>query len=171
MKFYQISSRYISYLKEFEEKVPNSEDPTYQNPKAFIGIVLDIQGHKYLAPLTSPKPWHQDIKESSPNFFKLHENGVPENQLGLINLKFMIPIIESEVSLLDMDSMPDSRYKRMLYKQLQFIRANSDKINEKSELLRSLVLQGKMRGTCNFGLLEEKYRDFGKENTDKKEEE
>jgi len=171
MKFYQISSRYISYLKSFEEKVPNSEDPTYQNPKAFIGIVLDIQGHKYLAPLTSPKQWHQTIKESSPNFFKLHENGVPENQLGLINLKFMIPIIESEVSLLDMDNMPDSRYKRMLYKQLQFIRANSDKINEKSELLRSLVLQGKMQGTCDFDLLEKKYRDFGKEDTDKKEDE
>lgn len=83
----------------------------------------------------------------------------------------MIPIIESEVSLLDMGSMPDSRYKRMLYKQLQFIRANSVKINEKSELLRSLVLQGKMRGTCDFGLLEEKYRGFGKEHTDKKEEE
>ena len=66
MKFYTISSRYIEYLKGFEDKVPNSEDPTYQNPKAFIGIVLEIQGHKYLAPLTSPKPWHSTIKESSP---------------------------------------------------------------------------------------------------------
>ncbi|MEQ4676899.1 type III toxin-antitoxin system ToxN/AbiQ family toxin [Providencia vermicola] len=171
MKFYNISSKYICYLKSFEEKVPNSEDPTYQNPKAFIGVVLDIQDHKYLAPLTSPKPWHENIKESSPNFFKLHENGVPENQLGLINLKFMIPVIESEISLLDMNSMPDSPYKKMLYKQLQFIRANSDKINEKSELLRSLVLQGNIKGTCDFGLLEEKYRDFDKEDIDKKEDE
>ena len=32
----------------------------------------------------------------------------------------MIPIIEAEVSLLDLDSMPDTPYKRMLYKQLQF---------------------------------------------------
>ncbi|WP_250692276.1 type III toxin-antitoxin system ToxN/AbiQ family toxin, partial [Escherichia coli] len=39
MKFYTISSRYIEYLKGFEDKVPNSEDPNYQNPKAFIGIV------------------------------------------------------------------------------------------------------------------------------------
>ena len=169
MKFYTISSRYIEYLKGFEDKVPNSEDPNYQNPKAFIGIVLEIQGHKYLAPLTSPKPWHSTIKESSPSFFKLHENGVPENQLGLINLKFMIPIIEAEVSLLDLNGMPNTSYKRMLYKQLQFIRVNSDKIAEKSELLRNLVLQGKMQGTCNFSLLEEKYRDFGKEANDTEE--
>lgn len=48
MKFYQISSRYISYLKEFEEKVPNSEDPTYQNPKAFIGIFSTACAFPYL---------------------------------------------------------------------------------------------------------------------------
>ncbi|MGL4602306.1 MAG: type III toxin-antitoxin system ToxN/AbiQ family toxin [Plesiomonas sp.] len=163
MKFYTISSRYIEYLKQFEDKVPNSEDPNYQNPKAFIGVVLDIQGHKYLAPLTSPKSWHSTIKESSISYFKLHENGNPENQLGLINLKYMIPIVEAEVSLLDLDNMPDSRYKRMLYKQLQFIRANSVNISRKSELLRSLALQGSMKGTCDFALLEEKYRDFGKD--------
>lgn len=169
MKFYTISSKYIEYLKEFDDKVPNSEDPTYQNPKAFIGIVLEIQGHKYLAPLTSPKKWHNNVKESSLSCFKLHENGVPENQLGLINLKFMIPIIEAEVSLLDLGSMPNTPYKRMLYKQLQFIRANSDKIASKSDTLRNLVLQGKMQGTCNFSLLEEKYRDFGKEAEDTEE--
>ncbi|PEH15929.1 toxN, partial [Salmonella enterica] len=49
MKFYTISSSYIKYLKDFDDKVPNSEDPTYNNPKAFIGIVLEIEGHKYLA--------------------------------------------------------------------------------------------------------------------------
>ena len=87
----------------------------------------------------------------------------------MINLKFMIPIIEAEVSLLDLNGMPNTSYKRMLYKQLQFIRVNSDKIAEKSELLRNLVLQGKMQGTCNFSLLEEKYRDFGKEANDMEE--
>ncbi|MCS1612085.1 type III toxin-antitoxin system ToxN/AbiQ family toxin, partial [Escherichia coli] len=29
-------------MKDFDDKVPNSEDPTYNNPKAFIGIVLEI---------------------------------------------------------------------------------------------------------------------------------
>ncbi|EDD5708002.1 type III toxin-antitoxin system ToxN/AbiQ family toxin [Salmonella enterica subsp. enterica serovar Enteritidis] len=166
MKFYTISSSYIKYLKDFDDKVPNSEDPTYNNPKAFIGIVLEIEGHKYLAPLTSPKAWHANVKESSPAFFKLHENGVPDNQLGLINLKFMIPIIEAEVSLLDLDSMPDTPYKRMLYKQLQFIRVNEDKISEKSKLLRNLALQGRMQGTCDFAMLEEKYQHFGKKPED-----
>ncbi|MBM4805924.1 type III toxin-antitoxin system ToxN/AbiQ family toxin [Vibrio parahaemolyticus] len=160
MKFYTVSEAYADYLKGICEKIPNVVDAKYQNPKAFIGIVLEVEGHKYLAPLTSPKDWHANLKPSSPKYFKLHENGNPDNGLGLINLKFMFPIIEDEVSLIDLDELSDTPYKRMLYKQLQFIRSNSERITKKSQLLRKLVLGGEMGGTCDFASLEECYGNY-----------
>ncbi|EOD2714756.1 type III toxin-antitoxin system ToxN/AbiQ family toxin [Vibrio cholerae] len=160
MKFYTVSEAYAIFLQGICSKVPNVIDIHYKNPKAFVGIVLEVAGHKYLAPLTSPKDWHSSLKSSSPLYFKLHENGVPENQLGLVNLKFMFPILDSEVSLIDMDNLPDTPYKRMLYKQLQFIRSNSDTLMKKSSLLRMLVLSGKVTGTCDFAALEERYTGF-----------
>lgn len=160
MKFYTVSVAYAQHLKEIDDKIPNVFDAAYKNPKAFIGVVLEVDGHKYLAPLTSKKSWHADVKSSSPNYFKLHETGKPDNDLGLINLKFMFPIIESEVTLIELDDMPDTKYKKMLYKQLQFIRVNSENIVKKAALLRQLVLNGKMKGTCNFAALEECYQNF-----------
>ena len=160
MKFYTVSEAYATFLKGIDDQIPNVIDVKYQNPKAFIGVVLEVDGHKYLAPLTSPKPWHDTLNNSSLKYFKLHENGNPENGLGLVNLKFMFPIIDNEVSLIDVDGMPDTPYKRMLYKQLQFIRSNSEQITKKSKLLRNLVLAGKMQGTCDFASLEESYASF-----------
>lgn len=160
MKFYTVSVRYAAFLKSIDGHIPDLVNASYRNPKPFIGIVLDVDGHKYLAPLTSPKDWHKDIVSSSPKYFKLHEVGNPSNELGLINIKFMFPIIDSEMTLIDLDNMPDNQYKNMLYNQLQFIRVNSDVIAKKSKLLRTLVLQGKMKGTCDFNALESGYNQF-----------
>ena len=160
MKFYTVSEAYAAFLKGIDSQIPNVVDVKYQNPKAFIGVILEVEGHKYLAPLTSPKDWHSGLSNSSPKYFKLHENGNPDNGLGLINLKFMFPIIDDEISLIDVDELPDTTYKRMLYKQLQFIRTNSEKITKKSNLLRNLVLARKMKGTCDFASLEECYKSF-----------
>ncbi|WP_253251296.1 type III toxin-antitoxin system ToxN/AbiQ family toxin, partial [Salmonella enterica] len=53
-----------------------------------------------------------------------------------------------------------------LNKQLQFTRVTEDKISEKSKLLRNLAVQGRMQGTCDFAVLEEKYQHFGKKPED-----
>ncbi|MGI2125061.1 type III toxin-antitoxin system ToxN/AbiQ family toxin [Shewanella baltica] len=160
MKFYTISAAYVTFLKGIDGQIPDVTNVDYQNPKPFIGIVLDFDGHKYLAPLTSPKPWHDDIKSSSPKYFKIHETGVPENKLGLVNLKFMFPVLDSEITLIDLDNLTDEKYQRLLYNQLQFIRANAEQITKKSKLLRVLSSKGKVEGTCNFAALENAYKTF-----------
>jgi protein AbiQ len=160
MKFYTVSSIYADFLKKIDVHIPDLTNASYLNPKPFVGIVLDFDGHKYLAPLTSPKEWHKTIKPSSPKYFKIHETGVPENELGLVNLKFMFPIIDSEITLIDLDNIKDVRYKNLLYNQLQFIRANSAVITKKSKLLRKLVLKGSITETCDFSALESNYNNF-----------
>lgn len=46
MEFYTVSDAYIAWLKSIDNRVPDN----YQGKRAFIGIVLDINGHQYLAP-------------------------------------------------------------------------------------------------------------------------
>jgi len=162
MKFYTLSIDYAEFLKKFDSKVPNLTGVDYKNPKPFVGVVLEIDGHKYLAPMTSPKSWHDDIKNSNVNYFKIHENGDPTNYLGMINFKFMIPIIESEICLIDLDGISSEKYKNLLYNQLQFIRSSEDKIKKRSRLLRNWSLEGKVTGTCDFLALEANYNSYVK---------
>ena len=93
MKFYVVSEAYANYLRGFDNKVPQTENPQYQQKKLFIGIVLCVKGTDYLAPLSSYKEYHDRIPPSSATCFKLYEVGNPENKLGIINLKFTIPVL------------------------------------------------------------------------------
>ena len=164
MKFYTISSSYAAYLKQFDNKVPNLTADNYKHPKPFIGVVLQIENHAYLAPMTSPKDWHTSIKGSDPKYFKIYENGNTQNYLGMINLKFMIPVLDSEISLIDLENIASKHYQRLLYNQLQFIRSHQKKIKSKSLLLRKLVLNGKINNTCNFQSLEANYMSYALKN-------
>lgn len=73
MKFYTVSDAYIRFLKSIDRKVPNS----YAGKKPFIGVVLEVNGHKYLVPLTSYKQKQDRIKLHCPTAVKLHERGNP----------------------------------------------------------------------------------------------
>jgi len=160
MQFYTISEDYAEYLRGIDASIPNIKGNGYKNPKPFIGIVLHIDDHRYVAPLTSPKEWHDSIKNSSPMYFKIHENGNPDHKLGLVNLKFMFPILDDYSSLIDLENHDDEKYQQLLYKQLEFIRPNSEKLGKKAALLRKLFFEGKVKGTCNFASLEECYKKF-----------
>ncbi len=51
LKFYNIDDEYIKYLYQFDKKVPYNKN----NKRPYIGIVLEIKGTKYFAPMFSPK--------------------------------------------------------------------------------------------------------------------
>ncbi|MEM9276100.1 MAG: type III toxin-antitoxin system ToxN/AbiQ family toxin [Cyanobacteria bacterium P01_F01_bin.143] len=159
--FYTVSDSYINFLKQIERKVPNNN---YSNrKKLFIGIVLEINGHKYLAPLTSYKKSQDNISDSSPTIEKLHERGNPDNKLGMIQFRYMIPVIDSEIQLLDIENQPEP-YKSMLYKQFEFMKLRTNTILKKARRLHKLVVETKKdffcRKSCDFKSLEENYRNF-----------
>lgn len=156
MKFYTVSDEYIDYLRRIDNKV-------YYSGRPFIGIVLTIESHNYIAPLTSYKNKQDDLDSSSPTLFKLHERSDESNKLGMIQLKNMIPILESEVSLVDIELQPE-RYRRMLYKQYEFIRIHKDEIKRRAENIYKLVSLDNhsffKRISCDFKLLEKEYTNF-----------
>ncbi|HAV1871900.1 TPA: type III toxin-antitoxin system ToxN/AbiQ family toxin [Enterobacter hormaechei subsp. steigerwaltii] len=159
MKFYTVSDSYISHLKAVDSRVPDN----YGGGRAFIGIVLEVNGLKYLAPLTSYKPKQDSLQPSSPTIFKLHERNNPDNKLGMVCLNNMLPVTDEVIELLDIDAQP-ARYQRMLYRQFEFIKLHVAEIETKAQNLYKIVTVDKhgffCRISCDFELLEEASKSY-----------
>lgn len=84
MKFYIVSDRYISYLKTIDGKVPDN----YNGSRPFIGVVIEVNGVSYIAPLSSPKPQLERINNSKPTAFKIYNRKDGTEFLGVINLNY-----------------------------------------------------------------------------------
>lgn len=140
-----------------------SKGTNYINQKPYIGIVLEISGHKFIAPLTSYKPKQDNIKSSNFTVFKLHERGNPDNKLGMISLNNMIPIIDTEITPLNMQAQSPG-YRKMLYKQFEFIKSSSDEIKERAANLHHQVTVVRtpfyLGISCNFNAMIDASRTF-----------
>ena len=82
MRIYIVKEDYINYLKKFDDNIRDNKNES----RPYIGILLEVNGMNYIAPLASPKEKHKSMKNNI-DFFKL-ENG----DLGVINLNNMIPV-------------------------------------------------------------------------------
>lgn len=165
MRFYTVTDEYIAFLKQFDGKVPNNVGDGYKVAKVYVGVVLEIGTHKFLAPLTSYKPAQDRIQSSSCSAFKLHERTNPDNKLGMISLNYMVPVLDSELIELDMDAQED-HYKQMLHRQYEFIKANRDEINKRAAKLYEHVVSKRtmifVRISCDIPKLVDHYKDFKK---------
>lgn len=125
------------------------------------GIVLDINSHKYFAPLNSPKAIHKKYSEN-PTIMYLGEN----KEFGIIRFNNMIPVLSSDVKLINVDDV-DWKYRLMLNSQHRYIQRYSEKVKKKASLLYKLVVYKKdtfLKEIClDFKLLEEKCKDYKRE--------
>ena len=110
MKLYTINEEYINYLKQFSENIKYNKNES----RPYVGIILEINGHNYFAPLGSPKPKHIKMKESM-DFIKI-DNG----QAGVINLNNMFPVIEEVIIEKNINLEEDNKYKELLVNQLDW---------------------------------------------------
>lgn len=107
MKFYHIKDEYIDFLKKYDGKVAYNK----QESRPYLGVVLEIDSHKYYAPFTSPKPKHQKMKNGI-DFRK-----IGGGRYGAINFNNMIPVPDSALILLDINSIQDEKYRNLLNDQ------------------------------------------------------
>lgn len=160
MKFFIVSDRYISFLKQFDSKVPDN----YNGTRPFIGIVIEIYGVEYIAPLSSPKPHLESINSSKPSAFKLYHRKNSSEFLGVVNLNYMIPVLDAEVTLLDVDSLTDEKYKNLLKKQYEYIKIHKNEIATRADKLHDLVRNKKhahfVAISCDFEALEKSFKSF-----------
>jgi len=156
IKICGVQPSYLDYLRTFDPFV--SLDSS-ENRK-FVGIILEVNGHKYCAPLSSPKSKHQSMPDSKVDVIK-----IDGGQLGVINLNNMIPVHDSAVIHIDISAVPDEQYKRLLTNQMLFIRSNEESIKKKAkrlyQIVKSQTQQKLNERCCNYLLLEEAASKYG----------
>lgn len=159
LKFFTVDENYIQYLKNFDTHVPDN----YQSRKPFIGILFTINDLDYVAPLTSAKPKHSKIKNSNPATFKIFDGTTAGELLALVQLNNMIPVTKENVTKLDTKSQ-DLKYQFLLLKEINYIRANKEKLLSKALKLYDLVVVKKQTHfvdiSCDFKVLEEASSDY-----------
>lgn len=151
LKFYNVNDDYIKYLYQFDKKVPFNKN----NKRPYIGIILEINGMTYFAPMFSPKPQHSRYKANA-TYIKIEEN------LGLIRLNNMIPVSKENLKYIDFNKIQDKKYRNLLIQQNNFIQINTDKIRDVANKLYNFVTEDKkeffVNICCDFKLLEQKCR-------------
>ncbi len=156
LSFYTVNPEYCNYLRQYDARVPYNYDAKKNRP--FVGIVYSLQDYQYYAPLTSPKPKHQTMKNQV-DFLKI-ENGV----YGAINFNNMIPVTQDQLQKADLTISPtdpkyERDYKNLLINQLSWCNANREVIINSASKLYALISMGKdyvqlQERCCNFKLLE-----------------
>ncbi|EPO5060857.1 type III toxin-antitoxin system ToxN/AbiQ family toxin [Escherichia coli] len=158
MKFYVIADSYINHLVACDQHV-------YKNKgtRPYIGVVLEVNGVEFLAPLTSYKEKQDKVPNSSPLIFKMYELGNEENKLGMVQINNMVPVLSSEVELLDL-SILDAKYQNLLNMQQQFLRKHQEELQKKASKLYKLVSKGVATGIvnmcCDFKALEDAMKTY-----------
>lgn len=103
IQWYIINKNYINYLKQFDSKVQNIN---YSNTsKPYLGIIFNINNFNYYVPISSVKSKHYSMSNNV-DFIKIINNN---KILSVINLNNMIPIPESETTLLEYDNSNNNK--------------------------------------------------------------
>lgn len=158
MDFYYVSSNFIDYLQDVERKargftrVPNIEYDNNHNPKFFVGVVFQIDKYKYFAPMSH-------YKTQKPNNVLINIETDKKNPIkGSIRLNYMFPVLDKCLSRVEINNIPDEKYKRLVKKELDFCRNNKS-------VIQSIALQtylnvvfnidsNLVNNACDFKLLE-----------------
>ena len=163
MRFYHIKDEYIAFLRQYDQRVALNK----QQKRPYIGVVVEVDGMKYYAPLTSPKPKHRQMKNGK-DFRK-----IKQGEYGAINFNSMIPVIDSALLSFDIEQIPDEQYRRLLQNQYKAVKADKEAIEKTAEELHTLVLtEDALLSThdreiktrcCDFALLESVCEDYDRQ--------
>lgn len=157
----RLDINYSNYLRKFDSRVPYNYGKKELRP--FLGVLFEVRGVKYFAPLTSPKPKHLKLK-SKLDFLKL-DGG----KLGAINFNDMVPVLDQNVIKLDFSKVSktdsEEKYKKLLQEQLFWLNRNYSKVYGRAKKLYDQYFDGTLASSifkrcCNFPLLEEKCLEY-----------
>lgn len=154
LKFYEVDSEYIKYLKENgDEKIPNIEYKKHK--KFFCGIVLTINNFNYFAPVSSYN------KKVHTSFLIMDKDKETKKLKAISSLRFsfMFPCPIEYLNQKDF-SKEDEKYRNLLRKELRYCNKNREKIKKLANEVYKLGLKEETRkkfNICNFKKLEETY--------------
>lgn len=125
LKLYEINANYIKYLAQYQEHIFIS-DGDKANRK-YIGIVLQINGMNYFAPLSLFKPKHKRMKESV-DFIKIRDYAV-------ININNMVPVPDGQYHLVDVNGTKDKQYRYLMQAENREIHRQRNRIIKNADIV------------------------------------
>lgn len=157
--FYEIENKYIDYLSKFSEHLFQNAKITQSYSRKYIGILFEVNGFKYFAPLSSFKPKHKRLSETI-DFIKIGD-------MAVINLNNMFPVPDGIYSLKNPKTEKNLQYQTLLNNEIRIIRKKQELIinNAKSVYNHKTTNDGKSKLSqrCNdFKLLEIKCKEYSK---------
>ena len=132
MKLYEVDSKYIDYLANFEPHLFRNKKQGQQNERKYIGVILEIHDVKYFAPLSCFKDKHKRMRESI-DFIKI-------STYAVININNMFPVPDGLYTYVDYSKERNQKYKKLLMSEYRIIRKLQDRIRRNArELYRQKV--------------------------------
>ncbi|MCL2322762.1 MAG: type III toxin-antitoxin system ToxN/AbiQ family toxin [Oscillospiraceae bacterium] len=150
LDFYQVDANYIAYLLRFDNRVPKVDYSTVNAHDKFLcGIVLNVHGHNYFAPISSFR------KQQRTNIIIKDDNG---KSISSIRFSFMIPVPHGVISIKRIADESSEKYRILLNMELQFCRRNANAIYSRAQFVYNSVTIKKdpfmVQNCCDFNALE-----------------
>lgn len=129
MKLYEISDNYTNYMQQyFYSTMLENKEESRKHTRKYIGVLIEINGYKYFAPLSSPKKsdyQNGKIRDSSSIVLRMVKNySTSPVLLGTIKINNMIPVPDTEIILYDYVAEKDIRYRKLIEDELDWINHN-----------------------------------------------
>ncbi|MDO5398575.1 MAG: type III toxin-antitoxin system ToxN/AbiQ family toxin [bacterium] len=140
LKLYSIDNEYIEYLEQCDDHVLYAKGAEYINERKYLGAVLEVNGFKYFAPLSSPKSSDYYIRDGKhvprksiiPIVRLLNRKG---RLLAKIKLSSMIPVPDQCLKVYDVENEADEKYRDLIKDEIISIRKNRNEIMRNARVL------------------------------------
>ena len=157
IRIYEIKYEYIQYLSVYQKHIFSHKDG--KSNRKYIGIVMEINGTKFFAPLSSYKDKHKKMRETV-DFIKIKDYAV-------INLNNMIPVPSDQIIELDINKEKDLSYRYLLQAESREVNRQKKRIRKNAEIVYSHKIHSGnstalAKRTNDFELLEKLCRNFNK---------
>lgn len=153
LRFYDIDENYIQFLKKVDRQVP---DVKYDSNNKFVcGVVFEINGIKYYAPIS-----HKIVKQQTG--ILILDKGTP---ISSIKLSFMIPAFDEVLKCKNFKDIArqDASYAALLEAEYSYCSAHESDIKKKAMAVYKIGCNKKHKLNyvcCNFKKLEEYYLQY-----------
>ena len=155
IRIYEIKNEYIKYLSKYQKHIYSQTNEKVN--RKYSGIVFEIKGIKYFAPLSSFKNKHKKMQEGV-DFIKIKDYAV-------INLNNMIPVPDSQIVSIDINKEKNPSYKYLLQAESREINRQKNRIRKNAEIVYSHKMHNGnstalAKRTNDFVLLEKLCKDY-----------
>ena len=151
--FYYVNKEYANFLRQYDEKVPNLNYDSHD--KFFCGVVFEINGFKYYAPIS-----HETVKQQTSLI--IYDKG---RAISSIKFAFMIPVLDEHLTKIDFEviAKDDPKYADLLRAEYRYCSSIAEKLYDKAKSVYNIGPNKSHRLNfvcCQFKELEKHVNDY-----------